>query len=464
MKRLTIVDGNSLLFRAYYASAYPGTTIMRTKEGIPTNAIYIFSNMIVRILDDIVPGDGLLVAFDTGKKTFRHEQLESYKAQRKKAPDELIQQMPIAREFLASLGIFTFEVDGYEADDVAGTAAIRAHKRGIDVTMYTSDRDFLQLVNTTIKVHLIKRGMSDIRVMDRNRVIEDFGITPEQIPDYKGLCGDASDNLPGIPGIGDKTAVKLLNEYESFENILAHADDIKDKISQNNKQHSEMGTLCKKLAIIDTDVNLPFDLDKTVYEGYEYEAATTFGARYELKTFLRNLPSAWRVASDNPPIELTRTFDASIFDKARKIGLFLDYGTSNYHNAPLFGIALATKGATVYLTIEDVKKNSKVLDLLKDDKIDKYVFDLKATYVLLARNDISMSGPFHDILLASYTLDTSAGTTPESILTLYGAEFPKSENATLLEEGRPDYAGVVAAYLWRLWPKLQTDLDETQPT
>lgn len=463
MKKLTILDGNSLLFRAYYASAYPGATIMRTKGGVPTNAIYIFANMIVRVLEDLAPGDGLLVAFDTGKKTFRHEQLESYKAQRKKAPDELIAQMPIARELLEKLGIFSFEMDGFEGDDVAGSAAMTAHKEGYNVSIFTSDGDFLQLVNGAVRIHLIKKGMSDIRLMSRDKVIEDWGIAPEQIPDYKGLCGDASDNLPGIPGIGDKTAVKLLNEYQTLENIVANADTIGGKIGQNLKDHQAMGFLCKKLAIIDTDMELPFAIADTAYQGYDHEEALAFGTRYELRTFLGKLPLNWKRQTSNGAIKVRQVARIGSFPKRPAIGLYLDASETNYHKAALLGVAVSDGTEALYLKLEDARKDDALTSLLKEGTVLKRVYDLKATYVLLKRHGIDLDGPYFDAMLASYTLDTSFNPTPEALLGLYGAQFPAPET-TLIDNDTSLKTGQIAGYLCRLAPKMDLDLKQKQAT
>ncbi|HOJ45495.1 MAG TPA: DNA polymerase I [Bacilli bacterium] len=460
MNRLTIVDGNSLLFRAYYASAYPGTTLMRTKDGIPTNAIYIFSNMMTRIISDINEGDGLLVAFDTGAKTFRHDQLESYKAQRKKAPEELIAQMPIAREMLKALGIFTFEMDGFEADDVAGSAAKLAHSHGHEVHIYTSDRDFLQLVNTTIKVNLIKKGMSDIRVMNRQRVIEEYGFTPEQVADYKGLCGDASDNLKGIPGIGDKTAIKLLNEFQTFENIVANADSIGGKIGANLLEFTEIGALSKKLALIQTDVPLPFSLADTVYEGFALSEATTFGTRYELRTFISKLPTSWRKDEGTLTIETTIVSSLDKFKVTDKIGLHFDVKAGNYHRLVPSGLAISSVYNTVYMTLEDAKKDQHLHNLLANTNIKKFVYDLKAVYVFCDRFGLPIKGPFFDVLLASYTLDTSSGTNPETSLAMYGAHFSSDESVQLFDEADPQKCGQIAYYLWKLFPKISMELKE----
>ena len=233
MPKITIIDGNSLLFRAYFATAYPGVEIMRTQDGTPTNAIFAFSSMINKILSTLKPEEGLMVAFDAGKDTFRKEQLESYKANRKPTPEDLVRQFPMARDFLKALGIFQFEQHGYEGDDIAGTVAKLAEKEGYQVTIYTSDRDFLQLVDNNITVNIIRKGMSDIVAMTPETVKEMYGFEPLQIIDYKGLRGDASDNLPGIKGVGEKTAVKLIQEYGSFDNIIAHASEIKGKLGDH---------------------------------------------------------------------------------------------------------------------------------------------------------------------------------------------------------------------------------------
>ena len=175
MNKITIIDGNSLLFRAYFATAYPGVEIMRNQEGIPTNAIFAFSNMINKILSSLKEDECIMVAFDHSKQTFRKEQLESYKANRKPAPEELVQQFPIARDFLKSLGIFQFEQEGFEGDDIAGTVAKMAEKEGYQVNIYTSDRDFLQLVDNKTTVHIIRKGLSDVVAMTPEVVMETYG-------------------------------------------------------------------------------------------------------------------------------------------------------------------------------------------------------------------------------------------------------------------------------------------------
>ena len=247
MNKIYIVDGNSLLFRAYYATAAMSgpENLMRAHDGTPTNAVFAFSNMINKILQGLKEGDGLFVGFDTGKATFRHKEDEKYKANRKPCPEELKIQMPLAREFLKSLNIFWFEKEGFEADDVCGTVAKMAGNEGKEVIVYTSDRDFLQLIDKHISIHIIKTGMSNIDIMNETTMPEKYGFSPLQIIDFKGLRGDSSDNLPGIPGVGDKTATQLIQQYGSFEAIVEAAKSMTSIFSSYESFFKPVGSLFK---------------------------------------------------------------------------------------------------------------------------------------------------------------------------------------------------------------------------
>ena len=326
-KKIIIIDGNSLLYRAYYATAYPGTTIMSTKDGIPTNAIFAFSNMMNKIISSLKDGESIFVAFDAEKKNFRHDQLESYKANRKPAPKELVQQFPIVREFLKALNIFQFEECGYEGDDIAGTVARLAESEGYDVEIYTSDKDYLQLVDDKIVINIIKKGLSDIAVMTPNTVKETFGFEPIQVIDYKGLRGDSSDNLPGIPGVGDKTAVKLIQEHGDFESIVIAAKNMSGKVAQSIVDNQELGRLCRELAIIKTDIKLPFTIEDCLYKGYDFQTINKFSQRYELKQFMNKIPSRWKIS--NPLEQEIEVKEIStikgLIDVETEIGIALDF-------------------------------------------------------------------------------------------------------------------------------------------
>ena len=352
MPKAYIIDGNSLLFRAYYATAYgPNPQILRTKEGIPTNAIMAFSNMVNKILQTLKEGDAMFVGFDTGKATFRHKEDDKYKANRKPTPEDLVKQMPIAREMLKALDVPMYELEGYEADDLCGTVAKRLGANGYEVLVYTSDKDFLQLIDQHITVNLLKTGMSNMVVMNEKTMPEAFGFEPKQIVDYKGLRGDSSDNLPGIPGIGDVTAVKLIQQYGNFEKIIEAAPSMKGKISENLINGAEQGRHCYEMAQILTDVELPFDNEHFVYKGYEFEKVAEFCHKYELKQFLNRLPanlqknSSSEVAIDGE--EISSLKDIEIGDK---LYIYIDREPGNYHLSEVYGLGLFTKGKAYYIS------------------------------------------------------------------------------------------------------------------
>jgi DNA polymerase I len=407
MKRFVIIDGNSLLFRAYFASIYGGPPMM-TKDGTPTNAVFVFANMLAKVMQNFGKTTYCLVAFDTGEKTFRHEALATYKAHRKPAPVDLVKQFPIAREMLKALGIFTFEQSGFEGDDVAGTAAVMASKLGYEVELFTSDRDFLQLVLPNIHVQIIKKGVSDIVKMNPELVYETYGYHPHQVADYKGLVGDASDNIPGIPGIGEKTALKLLNQYQTLENIIAHADEIGGKIAENIKAHVEIGKLSKQLAIIDTTMTLPFTIEDTLYQGVHSNLLQSFIQQYEMKSLL----SKFTPSTSLQPPTLIPTFkivnqipDLGTVDK---ISIIASYQEGNYFKAKLLGFALIINDLHLYVTLEDALLDKNLLSLLSNSKVTKLTYDYKALMIIASLHHIVIQGPTFDVMIAAQTIEESS--------------------------------------------------------
>ena len=345
MNKIYIVDGNSLLFRAYFATlAMSGGEIMRAHDGTPTNAVFAFSNMINKMLQNLKEGDGLFVGFDTGKATFRHKEDEKYKANRKPCPEDLKTQMPLARSLLDSLGIFWFEKEGFEADDVCGTVAKMAGAAGKDVIVYTSDRDFLQLIDKHISIHIIKTGMSHIDIMNETTMPEKYGFSPLQIIDFKGLRGDSSDNLPGIPGVGDKTAVKLIQEYGSFEKIVEAAKDMKSKVGESIVENQNLGRHCYEMAKIETNVELPFNVDDIIYKGYEYSKISAFCNSLDMKQLLNRLPAKLKKMSFDEDVEVK--YEEVISLKGLEIGdeiaVALDIEPGNYNDATVYGMAIST--------------------------------------------------------------------------------------------------------------------------
>ena len=296
--KFLVVDGSSLIHRAFFA-----LPPLMTKKGLNTGAVYGFCNMLLRVISDVKP-KWIAVAFDKSRVTFRTEMFDGYKAQRKETPCELSEQFPVARQLLEAMNISVLEMDGYEADDIIGTFA--KHKAGeAEVIIVTGDRDELQLLDDNVKVFYTKRGITDIQEFD----IEEFkanydGLKPIQLIDLKGLMGDASDNIPGVPGVGPKTAMKLICEYQSVENVLAHIDEISGKsLKEKLTNNKEKALLSKKLATIFTDV--PVNLDLSQHELKNMKA--------EAKTIMRELEfrNLWErfslVLGDEEPA--TATFD-----------------------------------------------------------------------------------------------------------------------------------------------------------
>ncbi len=462
MAKLTIIDGNSLLFRAYFATAYPGAEIMRNQDGIPTNAIFAFSNMINKIVSSLKEGESIFVAFDAAKHNFRHDALETYKANRKPAPEDLVKQFPIAREFLNAFGIFQFEEEGFEGDDIAGTVAKLAEKEGYEVSIYTSDRDFLQLVSDKITVQTIRKGLSDILEMTPEMVKETYGFEPLQIIDYKGLRGDSADNLPGIPGVGEKTAVKLIQEYGSFDNIIAHSGEIKGKLGETIQENAEMGRLSRDLAIIKTDIELPFSLQDTVYHGYSFKLINEFCQKYGFKQFMNKVSPKWKIIGDETmELNIEKVESFKDIKLPHSIGIAVDFDDNeDYFNSEIFGIAISTKLNNYYISIEDAKNDESIKNILKDENIKKYCYDYKSIKVGLSNLGIEVNGLEFDILIATYLIDTSIKNKVESVLNVYGIDLVenKDESLSLFSNENPDKTTKTAYYSLFLEGKIKAEL------
>ena len=266
MKKIILIDGNNLMFRSYYATAYTGN-VMKNSKGFPTNALYGFVGMMNKIIHEEKP-EYVAVAFDIGKN-FRKQKYETYKDGRSETPDELKMQMPIAREILNAMGIQYFEMEPYEADDIIGTFAKMCEEDpDYSALIVSSDKDLLQLISDETEVKLLKQ--KDYIRYNKKNFKEDWGFEPIRMIDYKALAGDPSDNIPGVKGIGDKTAINLLTQYETIEDIYEHIDEIKGKMKEKLVADKENAFISKEIATIYRDVPLNVNLDDVVYKGPDY--------------------------------------------------------------------------------------------------------------------------------------------------------------------------------------------------
>lgn len=285
-ERLVILDGNSLLYRAYFSMR-----LLTNSEGLHTNALYGFTNMLIKIKEDYKP-DYIVVAFDKKGPTFRHTEYTEYKAGRKKMPPELAEQFPIAKDILRKFSISIFEKEGFEGDDLIGTLSVFADKNNIETFIITGDRDALQLATDNVKVVLTKKGLTEVQVYDKDKFIEEFNITPNEFIDVKGLMGDTSDNIPGVPGIGEKTAFKLIQEYGTIENLLDNIDKVSGKkLKENLTEYKEQAIMSKKLAtiILDAPINLNLEEIKSKSD-LDVEGLREIFLRLQFKNILNKIP------------------------------------------------------------------------------------------------------------------------------------------------------------------------------
>lgn len=462
MSKIIIIDGNSLLFRAYYATFTDDPAkLMRSHDGTPTNALFAFSNMIASLLKEIKKDDAIFVAFDAGKHTFRHKEYKEYKANRPPCPKELLEQIPIVKEFLNALNIFYYEDENFEADDIAGNIARKAAKNNYTVEIYTSDKDYLQLIDNKTTVNLIKRGLKDIAKMTEDTFKEEWGFEPFKIVDYKGLMGDPSDNLKGIPKVGDKTAKKLINEYGDLETIIANASNIKGKLGENIKQYQDEGRMCKHLAIIQTENELNIAIEDLIYKGYNLEKIVEFCRDFDLKTLVNKLPTSFRISTNNEKITYKEVLNFNQIDIPEIFGISIDIENINYHEAEMYGLALSFKDENYYISLNNLLNDKKLLDILANENYQKCCFDFKKIKVVLNNNNIQINGLYFDLMLASYLQNSNFIPTIDGCLASEGIDINYAlKNTNLLFSSNSLLSAVEAHYSYLLKNKYITNLKE----
>ena len=394
MKKMLLVDGNSLFFRAYYATAY--TRMTTTSFGVPTNAVFGFATMLNKALELVEP-QALVIAFDSGKKTFRHDQFEDYKGTRKELPTELVQQFPIVREYCEAQGYCFYQHDGLEADDIIGSLVKRYPDW--DINVLSSDKDLLQLIDKTTSVWLMKKGLTEIEKMDEAALKEMWGLRPDQIPDLKGLMGDTSDNIPGLPGVGEKTALKLLEEYGSVEGVLENVDKLKGKLKQTVETYHEKATFSKWLATIKTDAEFDLDLNSALYQP-NIKTANAFFIKYEMKSLIRELNSNNNHSSEN--------IDFHQLDKQGMISVFPHYRLDTDWPHPILGLAFSDGKNTTYLSYEELIYHKSALDLCANNN-QLISYDVKS--LLHAQTDEFKVNPIiWDMMILAFDLDSNLNT------------------------------------------------------
>ena len=420
MQNLLLLDGNSMLFRAYYATLYGKS--MTTSNGIPTNAIYGFVMMLNKAIEKIQP-DALLVAWDADSQTFRKDEYPAYKGTRKPLDEELIAQFPIVREFLDAAGIQRYEIHGYEADDIIGTMS---KNKEVHTTILSSDRDLLQLIEPHCNVLLMKKGISEMELMDIEAFQEKYdGLVPKQIIDMKGLMGDSSDNIPGVAGVGEKTAIKLLKAHSSVEGVYASIDEVKGKLKEKLLKDKENAFLSKRLATIYRDVPLDFTLEDCAFTGYK-DTIQDFFMKYEMRSFLKKKESKKKNYSYS---EITSWSITS--------PILLPVCTyAPYLEQELYGFMGIQENTIYYISKENAQIDLAFQTMLTQENTYS-TWDMKEMMHLLDRNGFSQCLFKEDLHIASFLLHSQA-TNQDMLMEALEIELPESFHDLTLKTKKKD--------------------------
>lgn len=397
MEELILIDGNSLLFKAFYATSYTGN-YMVNRNGIPTNGVYGFARMVEKIIS--TNPKYVIVAFDYGKKTFRNELLDTYKATRKETPQELVPQFALAREYLTAHNITWYEIEGYEGDDIIGTLVDFGEKNNLKVSVYTGDKDANQLISPQTTIYRTVKGVTELDIYNEQTLLDKYGLKPDQFRDFLGLMGDSSDNIPGIKGVGEKTALKLLHQYGTIEGLQEHQDEIKGKMGEKIRAGMEDALMSKKVATILRDIPIDVDLEKATYQGYDYETLKSFYEKYDMNSLIKSMTT-----EAAPKKELKLEIVDHMPEITKDSAVYPSIYDTNYHRSIILGYGIYNDEQAYFISYENALKDESFLAYLKDDNKKKYGYDIKSAVIGSRWNGIEINGYTFDLSLASYVLE-----------------------------------------------------------
>ncbi|HWL25301.1 MAG TPA: DNA polymerase I [Ureibacillus sp.] len=399
--KLLLLDGNSLAYRAFFA-----LPLLTNDSGIHTNAVYGFTTMLQKILEEEKPTK-MLVAFDAGKTTFRHESFDEYKGGRQKTPPELSEQFPYLRKLIDAYQIKRYELEMYEADDIIGTLSKQAQQENMEVIIVSGDKDLTQLASDNVTVYITRKGMTDIESYTPAHIEEKYGLTPQQIIDMKGLMGDTSDNIPGVPGVGEKTAIKLLKEYGTVENLYENIEGMKaSKMKEKLVDNEEQAKMSKKLATIFTEAPIEITLSDLDYPGPNEQEVLNVWQELSFKSLIEKSSfQVEEIETAHLEFEIVENVTASMLSDTMAIHLEIE--NEHYHTCRLFGIAFTDGSHTFYVPFEVMQQNVEIKKWLEDESKKKYMSDCKAAQAMLNRIGIELRGVEFDLLLASYIVNPS---------------------------------------------------------
>ena len=413
-KRLIIIDGNSIINRAFYA-----LPDMTNSEGLHTNAVYGFTRMLFKIIDDYKPTH-ISVAFDMKAPTFRHKEFSEYKAGRKKMPNELGQQLQPLKELLDTFNIHRMEMAGFEADDLIGTVAKKAENDDFKVYIVTGDKDAIQLASNKTTTLITKKGVGEVEEYNYDSVVERYEMTPTQFIDLKGLMGDKSDNIPGVPGIGEKTGIKLIKEFSSIENLIENTNQLKGSVKKKIEENKDQAVFSKKLATIITDVPIEISLDELSYGDYDKNAVIEEFKKFGFNTLIKQVlamdgGNEESIVEEKIELNINHLEDISAFkneiEKTNKLFIKTVSKVGNILEKNLIYVFVSADGKNIYYI------NDEELELIKDiisnEEIKKIGYNLKDDYLALKPYDIQLNNMFFDIAIGEYLIDSKSSTSYE---------------------------------------------------
>ena len=424
MEKLVVIDGNSILNRAFYGIM--SSKMLQTADGTYTNAVYGFLAILFKILDDVKP-EYLAVAFDVKHPTKRHEMYKEYKGTRKGMPDELAVQMPIIKNVLKAMNIKVIELPGYEADDILGTLAKHSEKQGVDTILLTGDRDSFQLASNhiTIRIPRTKAGKTEVEDFDRNKILEVYGLEPEQLIEVKGLMGDTSDNIPGVPGVGEKTALNLIKEFANIDSIYEKLENgeavAKGKLKENLESNKDLAILSRELGRI--DVNAPIEKELSTLKMQDWNKKEVYELFKELRfnKYIKrfNLENSETVEEK----DATNLFEYEVLNDDKKISEVLENIAKtnelvySFETKEVTDNTLIIKKVIEYVNVYDQVENKiysfkfnkdLVKDIFENDNVKKCGYRIKNDYILLHQNDIKASNMMYDVKIAAYILNSTS--------------------------------------------------------
>lgn len=465
-EKILLLDGNSLAYRAFFA-----LPLLTNEHGIHTNAVYGFTMMLQKIMDEENPTH-MLVAFDAGKTTFRHSTFGDYKGGRQKTPPELSEQFPYIRKLIDAYGIKRYELEMYEADDIIGTLSKQADEKGQQVVIVSGDKDLTQLATDKTTVYITRKGITDIEKYTPEHVQEKYGLTPLQIIDMKGLMGDASDNIPGVPGVGEKTAIKLLKEHGSVEDLYKALDTVSGvKLKEKLIANEEQAIMSKALATIETAAPIQISIDDLSYTGPNMEEVIEVWKELAFKTLLEKSDYISEESETTEvAFEIVEKIDSTILDKVMSVHLEMYDG--QYHTSELLGIALSD-GEKGYFAPADIAFQSKdFCSWLENATNKKYLADSKATQAVSRKHNVNVHGVEFDLLLAAYIVNPAISSVDVAAIAKEFGYFNLLTNDSVYGKGAKKTAPEIekiaehavrkARAIWDLKEKLEVKLEENE--